>query len=107
MNNVTTTIVTTRPAAGAEGIDTNLTINWSGMSEDDLRQLAQQALVVKLQAQWRKNGIPAGDLEIRATDYRPGTRATKTKPSIESMLAALSPEEKRTLVEKLLAATNS
>lgn len=106
MNNVTTTIVTTRPAAGAEGIDTNLSINWEGMSEDDVRQLAQQALVVKLQAQWRKNGIPVGDLEIRATDYRPGTRATKTKPSIESMLSALSPAEKQALVAKLLASVN-
>ncbi len=103
---ITTTIVTTRPAAGAEGIDTNLSINWEGMSEDDVRQLAQQALVVKLQAQWRKNGIPSGDLEIRATDYRPGTRATKTKPSIESMLSALSPAEKQALVAKLLATVN-
>lgn len=106
MSNITTTIVTTRPAAGAEGIDTNLSINWEGMSDDDMRQLAQQALVVKLQAQWRKNGIPNGDLEIRATDYRPGTRATKTKPSIESMLGALTPEEKQALVAKLLASVN-
>lgn len=103
---ITTTIVTTRPAAGAEGIDTNLSINWEGMSDDDLRQLAQQALVVKLQAQWRKNGIPAGDLEIHAADYRPGTRATKTKPSIESMLSALTPAEKQALVAKLLATVN-
>lgn len=103
---ITTTIVTTRPAAGAEGIDTNLSINWEGMSEDDVRQLAQQALVVKLQAQWRKNGIPSGDLEIRAADYRPGTRATKTKPSIESMLSALTPAEKQALVAKLLATVN-
>jgi hypothetical protein len=101
--NVTTTIVTTRPAAGAEGIDTNLTINWEGMEQADIVALAQQALVVKLQAQWRKNGIPSGDTEIRAVDYRPGTRATKTKPSIETMLAALSPAEKQALVAKLLA----
>ena len=102
----TTTIVTTRPAAGADGIDTNLSINWEGMSDDDMCQLAQQALVVKLQAQWRKNGIPSGDLEIRATDYRPGTRATKTKPSIEAMLSALSPAEKQALVAKLQATVN-
>ena len=103
---ITTTIVTTRPSAGAEGIDTNLTINWEGMTDDDVRQLAQQALVVKLQAQWRKNGIPSGDLEICAVDYRPGTRATKTKPSIESMLSALTPAEKQALVAKLLASAN-
>ena len=105
MNTVTSTIVTTRPAAGANGIDTNLTIKWDGMSEDDVRALAQQALVVKLQAQWRKNGIPAGDLEISAVDYRPGTRATKTKPSIEGMLAALTPQEKQALIAKLMAST--
>jgi hypothetical protein len=100
---ITTTIVTTRPAAGADGIDTNLTINWEGMTLEDTRALAQQALVVKLQAQWRKNGIPAGELTINAADYRPGTRATKTKPSIETMLAQLSPAEKQALVAKLLA----
>lgn len=94
----TTAEVATRPAAGADAITTNLSINWEGMSEDDTRALAQQALIVKLQAAWRKDGIPAGDHEVNAIDYRPGTRAPRKAPDLKSLLAALSPEERAALL---------
>ena len=101
MNTNTTTEVTTRPAAGAEAVTTNLTVNWEGMTPDDIQALAQQALIVKLQGKWRKDGIPNGDATVNAVDYKIGTRAPKGKPDLATMIAKLSPEEKAALLAKL------
>jgi hypothetical protein len=100
--------VETRPSAGADAIVTNLSINWEGMTEEDVRTLAAQALVVKLQGNWRKNGIPAengipaGDHEVKAVDFKPGTRAPRQKLTVEQMLAALGAEERAALLAKYL-----
>lgn len=99
----TTTEVTTKPSAGAEGVTTNLTINWEGMSEDDVRALAQQALIVKVQGQWRKDGIPAGDHTINAVDYKPGTRAARKPADLKTLLAAMSPEDRAALLAQFAA----
>lgn len=100
MNTSTNTEVTTKPAAGAEGVTTNLTINWDGMTPEDIQALAQQALIVKLQGKWRTGGIPAGDATVDATDYKIGVRAPRTKQTLEQMLAALSPADKAALLAK-------
>lgn len=99
----TVTEVKTKPDARAEAVTTNLTINWEGMTEDDVRALAQQALVVKLQGGWRKNGIPAGDHEVNATDFRVGVRAPRSAPDIVALVGKLSPEERAALLAKLTA----
>lgn len=99
----TMTEVATRPSAGADAVTTNLTIDWDGMSEEDTRALAQQALVVKLQGNWRKNGIPAGDHEVKAVDYKVGVRAPRQPKDLAAMIQALSPEEKAALLAKLQA----
>lgn len=100
MFNNTNTEVETRPAAGAEAVTTNLTVDWSDMSAEDVQALAQQALVVKLQGKWRKDGIPAGDLTVKAAEYKVGVRAPRTKQSIEQMVASLSAEERAILLAK-------
>lgn len=101
MNNTTTTNVETRPAAGAEAVTTNLTIKWDGLTPEEIQQLAQQALIVKLQAKWRKDGIPSGDHEVNAADYRPGVRAAKQPASVEKLIAAMTPEQRAALLAKL------
>lgn len=99
----TTTIeVDTRPSAGADSVKTNLTIDWDGCSEDDLRAMAQQALVVKLQGSWRKNGIPNGDHTVKAADYKVGVRAKREPASLDAMLQKLTPEERQALLAKYL-----
>lgn len=103
MNMKTTTEVTTRPEAGAEGIVTNLTINWEGMTQEDIVALAQQALIVKAQSNWRKNTIPSGDHEVNAVDYKVGVRAPRQKPDLASLIAKLSPDEMKALLAKLQA----
>lgn len=102
MSNTTEQKVTTRPEAGKTGIVTNLTIDWENMTPDDIRALAQQSLIVKLQSAWRKDGIPAGDHTVNAANYKVGVRAPRTPQTLESMLSKLTPEEKAALVEKLL-----
>lgn len=98
--NDTAVNVDTRLAAGAEAVTTNLKIDWSDMSAEDVQALAQQALVVKLQGQWRRHGIPAGECTVKASDHKIGVRAPKTKQTLEQMLAALSPAERADLVAK-------
>lgn len=102
MTTSTTIEVDTRPAAGAESIKTNLTIDWSDMTEDDIRALAQQSLIVKLQGAWRKNGIPNGDHTVKAADYKIGVRAKREPASLEAMLQKLSPEDRAALLAKYL-----
>jgi hypothetical protein len=101
MNNTTTTEVATRPAAGADAITTNLTIDWSDMSTEDVQALAQQALIVKAQGAWRKATIPSGDFTLKAVDYKVGSRRAPQPKDLATMIAALSPEEKAALLAKL------
>lgn len=94
--------VDTRPSAGADSVKTQLTIDWDGCSEDDLRAMAQQALIVKLQSSWRKNGIPEGEHTVKAADYKVGVRAKREPASLEAMLAKLSKEDREALLAKYL-----
>ena len=101
--NNTVTSVDTRPQAGTEAVTTNLKIDWSDMSAEDVQALAQQALVVKLQGQWRKQGIPAGEHTVKAADYKVGARQARQPKDIMSLIATLTPEQKAALLAKLTA----
>lgn len=101
MSTITNVEVDTRPQAGAESVKTNLSIDWADVSEDDLRAMAQQALIVKLQGKWRKDGIPAGDHAVKAADYKVGVRAKREPFDLKKAIAALSPEDKRALLASL------
>tara|TARA_R110000868_G_scaffold275086_3_gene534774 strand:- start:2933 stop:3235 length:303 start_codon:yes stop_codon:yes gene_type:complete len=89
----TNTKVSTKPTAADAAIETNLTLDWDGMTEDDLRALAQQALIVKLQGAWRKGTIPT-EATVKVTDYKVGNRVVKSKLSLLEQIAAMSPEDK-------------
>jgi hypothetical protein len=105
MSNVTKFDISTKPAAGMDAVKSHVTVDWTGMIEDDLRALAQQALIVKLQANLRrgyeKNGIPTS-IDVKATDYKVGTRAPKPAVDIFALAQKMSPEEKAKLAEMLL-----
>lgn len=100
MSNVTNTEVDTRPAAGKDAITTKLAIDWEGMTLEETRALAQQALIVKLQGGWRKNGIPA-ECNVKATDHRVGARAPRSKLSVLDQIKALSPEQRAAILAEL------
>lgn len=99
-NDTNTTTVDTKANKEAESVKTELTLNWAGMSEEDLRALAQQALIVKLQSGWRKNGIPDA-ATVNVVDHKVGTRAPRTAAQID--VASMTPEQKQALLAKLQA----
>jgi len=93
--------VSTKLNASAEKTDTNLTINWAGMTPEDVQALAQQALIVKLQGQWRRDGAIPAEATVNATDHKVGSRAPKK--SLEETVASLSADDRTALIARLLA----
>jgi len=93
--------VSTKKDKGAAAINTAVTINWDGATEDTIKGLAVQALIVKVQGAWRKHGIPA-QATINVKDYAPGMR----HPAQVDVFAAakeLTPEQKKALIAQLSA----
>jgi hypothetical protein len=101
--NVTTIEVDTKANKDAPSVATNLTIKWEGMTDREIQELAQQALIVKLQAGWRKDGIPSGDHTVNAADFKVGTRAKRQPASVESLLAKMDPEARKAWLAEQLA----
>lgn len=106
--NTTNKTVSTKVKAKAEdgsavpAQSTNLTINWEGMSSEDIRALAQQGLIVKLQGGWRRNGIPK-ECTVKAIEHKAGVRAAKVILTLDEQVANLGAEEKKALLARLLA----
>lgn len=100
MDNLTNIEVSTKADARAEATTTNLTIDWEGMSPEDVRALAQQALVVKLQSGWRKNGIPDA-VTVKAVEHKVGARQPRKAPDLLALVGSLTPEQKAALLAKL------
>lgn len=100
MDNITKVSVSTKAEAKADPIRTNLTLDWEGCSPDDIRALAQQALVVKLQGGWRRNGIPT-DTTVKVSDHKVGTRAPKAPTDVLSAIQKMSPEDRARIIAAL------
>jgi len=92
--------VSTKPSKDGSPVTTKLTIDFTGASEDILREIATSAIVIKWQGQVRKNGIPQ-EATIKAVDCRPGTRLT-TAPTMDQLVSLMTPEQKQALLAKLL-----
>ena len=76
---------------------TALTVDWEGATLDQIKAYALQALVVKLQGRWRKNGIPASDTFV-VKDNPVGSKAQPE--SLEQQLARMSETERHALFAK-------
>ena len=63
--------VTTKPDKSAAAITTNLTLVYDDPQTE--RALAQSAAIVRVQAHWRKNGIPA-EATVKMSDLKAGLR---------------------------------
>lgn len=81
----------------------NVTIQWEGITLDQLQALAQRSIIIRKQNEDRVTGvIPESAYTIKASDYVIGTRKSKTPESIESLLGKLSPEERAALLAKYI-----
>lgn len=99
MATVTTHEVDTKKDKNAENVRTNLTLDWEGMTEDDVRALAAQALIVKLQSGWRKNGIPNGDATVKAVEHKVGVRAPRKPVDVKNLIASADEATRAELLE--------
>lgn len=102
MNTVTNREVHTKADVRAESVTTNLTLNWEGMTDEEIRALAEQALVVKLQGKWRKDGIPT-EATVNVVDHKIGTRAPRGPVNVLAAVDKMTPEEKAKLLALLQA----
>ena len=77
----------------------DLSIDWDGLTEDEMRALAQRSIVIAWQNKHRVanegEGLwPDNDPSIKATDYRLGTRTQIVKDPVKMIEAGdLSPEQ--------------
>lgn len=97
----TTREVSTKVDARAESVKTNLTLNWDGMTEDDIRALAEQALVVKLQGKWRSDKAIPSEATVNVVDHKVGTRQPRKPADIAALFNAMSAEEKAQFLAKV------
>lgn len=92
--------VSTKLDKNAKAQDTVLDITWD--DSDAERALAQSALVVKIQARMRADGVIPERMAVKVSDYAPGVRhATVIDPLTAAK--AMSPEERLAFIEKLKA----
>lgn len=104
MQNETRASVSTKATKdAAEAVKTALIINWEGCTVEEIQAMAQQALIVKLQSGWRKNGIPES-VTVKAADHKVGVRAKKSAlETVTAALSSLTPEQKAELLAALQA----
>ena len=95
--------VSTKADKNSTPVQTKLTVDWTGVTEEILKEIALSSIVIKWQGQVRKNGIPAS-AEIKAVDYRPGTRLTTTVVTFDQLtelVTRMTPEQKAALMAEL------
>jgi hypothetical protein len=82
----------------------NVTIDWTGMSDDEMQALAQRSIIIRKQNADRTNGvIPLERYTIKATDYKIGMRAVKTPLTLAEVLAALPADQREQAIREALA----
>ncbi len=95
--------VSTKPNKTGAEVKTVLTVDWNGITEEQLKAGYASFMVVKLQGGWRKNGIPS-TASVKAADYAPGTRHAGGPIPLEGIKATLpsmTPEQKAALLALL------
>lgn len=91
--------VSTKKDKNAASVETLVTIIRDSDSARDA--LADQALIVKAQSGWRKNGIPA-TVTLKMSEFAPGTRHGGSINPLEAA-KSMTPEERAKLIAELKA----
>lgn len=101
-SNITKLDTSTKPARDLPAVKTHVTINWDGMERSELIALAQQTIIIKVQAAWRRAEAIPSEVTINATDYKVGLRAKKSAPDVLELVKCATPEQKAILLEMLM-----
>ncbi len=88
-------------ARAEAAIETAVTIDWSTISDADLKALAARTILIAAQAQWRKDGAIPAEATLNAHDFANPTRAPKKAPDLKALLSALSAEDRAALLASL------
>lgn len=89
-----------RTTVDGEVFKSAVTIDWSGMTDDDLQALAQRSIIIRKQNGDRLAKIkPPASYTIKAVDFRAGVRVAQPAMTPEQALAALSPDQLLALLQ--------
>lgn len=73
---VTTKLTKDSPAQG-----TTLTVDWTGITDEQLKAGYLSFLVVKVQSKWRRDEVVPPKATVLATEYAPGVRVAGVSPA--------------------------
>lgn len=94
-------VIKTRLAEGAPQVSTNVTVDFSGVSREELEELASKSVIITEQGNWRKNGeIPTGDFTISVREQLDRERAPRGPVDVSKLLAKMDPAERAALLAK-------
>ena len=96
---MTTYTISTSKTKDSPAQQTKITVDWTGATEDMLQQIALSQIIIKVQSNFRRNGIPA-EFTIHAVDCVPGNRIAKVEKTIEQLWAEMSNEQRAMLLMK-------
>lgn len=100
-NNLTSTreVDTKAKAQDKTATRTVVTFDWTGVTQDQYRAMAESWATIKLQIGWRKNGIPA-TAKVKVLDIVPGTRQPRGPVDPLALFLQMSPEEQAAFLAK-------
>lgn len=99
---MTTVTAKTKLDARAEtATETTVTIDWSRVSEDDIKALATRTIVIAAQSQWRKEGVIPETATLDAYEYAHPTRKPRGPVDVAALLKKMSPEERAAILASL------
>lgn len=83
--------------------ETNVTIDWSTISTDDLRKLAAKTVVIAWQAEARAAGEVPSEVTLNAHDYANPARKPRGPVDVKALLAKMAPEDRAALIAQYTA----
>lgn len=98
MTTTTHTVRTKLDARATNKTESAVTIDWSKISEDDLRKLAAKTVIIAAQSEWRAEGAIPETVTLDAHAYANPTRKPRGPVDVKALLAKMTPEERAELL---------
>lgn len=107
MDNITRCNASTKPTADGTPVNTAFTFNWDNVTPEEIRAMAQSALVIKMQSTFRRDAVKNGvaipaTCDVNVADHKPGTRAVRVTKSLDAQIAELDDAQRAALLARLM-----